>query len=216
MKNISIKVCGMKYQENIAALCSLHPDYMGFIFYEKSPRYVIGEISAVQLKAIDPYIKKVGVFVNASVDEIAASCKIYEIKIVQLHGEESPQICSVLKNKGFQVIKAFSMTDEFDFSTLEPYKKVCDFFLFDTKGNNYGGTGKNFNWDILSRYDNAVPFFLSGGIDVDNIKGLNNLTSLNIHALDINSKFEISPGLKDIEKIKLFKEQLNALPLFKI
>ena len=211
MKEIALKVCGMKFSENIASLAKLEPQYMGFIFYKKSPRYAAAELDLATLETLPSGIKKVGVFVNATTEEIAGLCKKFGMEVVQLHGHETPDQCLECKKLGYTVIKAFSMDENFNFKVLAPYTEVCDFFLFDTKSPDYGGTGRTFNWEILKRYNNVLPFFLSGGIDGANIQGIRELESMNIHAVDVNSKFEINPGLKDIEKIKSFKAQLKAI-----
>jgi phosphoribosylanthranilate isomerase len=197
----------MKYSTNISEALGLDPYYMGFIFYEKSKRYVGNQLDEKLLKSFSK-INKVGVFVNQEEEFILDQAKKYDFKFIQLHGNESPALCKNLKAKGYKVIKAFSLDENFDFSTTEPYKPVCDFFLFDTKGEDYGGTGKKFNWEILKKYDNEIPFFLSGGIDLEQAGQIKTLKGLNLHAIDINSRFETEPGLKDLGKIKKFIEQL--------
>ena len=215
MAGILLKVCGMKFKDNIEAVSTVEPTYMGFIFYQKSARYARQILDPQHLNNLSKAIVKVGVFVNSSTVEIDIICTEYGIKTIQLHGDELPEQCLELKQKGYKVIKAFSMVSGFDFLSLEPYIHACDFFLFDTKGENYGGTGRSFDWEILRDYNNALPFFISGGIDGNNLEKLKSLTGLNIHAVDINSKFEIEPGLKEVSKIKLFKEQLDALNSYK-
>lgn len=208
-----LKVCGMKYEENIAGLMELKPDYIGFIFYEKSKRYAGQELQSSFMKTMDPTMEKVGVFVNHPVAEVIRICDEFDIRTVQLHGEETPQQCRQLKEVGFKVVKAFSIDSGFDFSLLRPYVAFCDFFLFDTKGDNYGGTGRSFDWSMLENYDNSLPFFLSGGIDEGSLERLRLLPGLRLHALDINSRFEISPGLKDTLQIKSFMEKMNEIKL---
>jgi phosphoribosylanthranilate isomerase len=205
---MKIKVCGMKFPENIRQVADLHPDYMGFIFYAKSKRNVADTLDEKLLKNLHS-ILKVGVFVNEEVDFIVEQADKFGFKFIQLHGDESPEVCSKLKQTGLKVIKAFSVDEKFNFSDTQAYKAVCDFFLFDTKGDGYGGTGKKFDWKILQKYDNEIPFFLSGGIDLVQVEDIKNLRGLNIHALDINSKFEIEPGLKDAEKVKKFIQQFT-------
>jgi phosphoribosylanthranilate isomerase len=202
-----LKVCGMKYSGNIKDLAGLKPDYMGFIFYDKSKRYAGDELDPSVLKSLSG-IMKIGVFVNHSVDEIVGANDKFHFDLVQLHGDENPEFCFKLKEKGFKIIKAFSVDDHFDFKVLQPYKACCKYFLFDTKGANYGGNGRNFNWNVLKNYDNEIPFFLSGGIDIRNAEEIKNLDGLNIHAIDINSCFETEPGLKDIKKINEFISNL--------
>ena len=202
-----LKVCGMKYPDNIRKLSELKPDFIGFIFYDKSKRF-IGDGLDVSKLNIDKLIEKVGVFVNASIDYILEKLKKYSLDLVQLHGNESPEFCKELQQQSIKISKAFQVDENFDFSELASYYDVCDYFLFDTKTKLYGGSGKKFNWQVLEKYDNKKPFFLSGGIALDDIAEIKKLKNLNIYAIDINSKFEIEPGLKDIEKIKQFKEGL--------
>jgi len=193
---MKLKICGMKYRANIQEVAALQPDYLGFIFYEKSPRFCNGE-----LPEIPNTIAKVGVFVNAPLSEILNKIKAYNLQLVQLHGEESPEICEVLRLINIKVIKTFSIDDTFDFETLRPYEPVCDYFLFDTKGKHYGGNGTTFNWEILKKYPSQKPFFLSGGIGLEEISKLKQL-NLPIYVLDVNSKFETEPGLKNSNACK--------------
>ena len=197
----------MKYSNNIKQVAALAPDYMGFIFYPKTKRYV-GDLDESLLKGLGN-IKKVGVFVNSPIEEIADKVKRYSFDYVQLHGDETTEFCKEVYKKGIHIIKAFQVYDAFDFKLLEAYKPYCDFFLFDTKSEGYGGAGKSFNWDILKKYDNEIPFFLSGGVSLENAEDIKKLKGLNIHALDINSRFEIEPALKDVEKIKEFIKLVN-------
>ncbi|MGQ0829375.1 MAG: phosphoribosylanthranilate isomerase [Bacteroidota bacterium] len=200
---MKLKVCGLKYKENIEQVAVLHPDYMGFIFYPGSKRFVGNDFV---MPNISSNIKKVGVFVNATVDEIKEKVIKYKLDLVQLHGDESSQFCAQIKPI-VKVMKAFGINETFDFKILESYKNSCDYFLFDTKTSEYGGSGKQFDWTILKSYNNDIPFFLSGGLDLKNINNLQ-LTTCNLQpfAIDVNSKFEIEPGLKDIEKLKQLKK----------
>ena len=203
---MKLKVCGMKYNPKEVEL--LEPDYMGFIFWDKSPRHVSGIMPSISLK-----IKKVGVFVNASTEEILQKVAKYGLQMVQLHGKESPEDCKKLKNLNLGVIKAFGVDEAFDFSVLEPYEEVCDYYLFDTKGKLPGGNGYVFYWEVLENYPSTKPFFLSGGIGLENIDDI--LTFLYrpeskyCHAIDVNSRFENKPGLKNIEKLKEFKKRME-------
>ncbi|MBN2520377.1 MAG: DUF559 domain-containing protein [Bacteroidales bacterium] len=203
-KNLKIKVCGMRDKENIKQLCELQPDYIGFIFYPKSKRYAGEKINPGILKAIPGNIIKTGVFVNEKFEKIQECAIMNLLGAVQLHGEETPELCNQLKEAGLIVLKAFRISSSFDFKQLEPYKKSINYFLFDTYTEQYGGSGQKFNWDILRNYDNEIPVFLSGGISPDDAKKIQSMNWLNIYALDINSKFEIEPALKDIEKLKTF------------
>lgn len=196
---MKLKICGMKYPENILEVGALLPDYMGFIFWEKSARYFNGE-----MPKLPKSIKKVGVFVNASLDEILDKIEKYDLQAVQLHGHESVKFCESLKknsSKLIDVIKVFPILDTFDFSLLKPFESVCDFFLFDTKGKLPGGNGTTFEWKVLEKYPSTKPFFLSGGIGIEELESINEIlkTNLPIHAIDVNSKFEIEPGLKNIQ-----------------
>lgn len=188
----------MKYPENILEVSQLLPDYLGFIFYEKSSRYFDGEIPEIPKS-----IKKVGVFVNETLEEINSKIKKYKLDLIQLHGKETSEFCQNLKKSTIEIIKVFSVDDNFDFSELEPFENVCDYFLFDTKGKLHGGNGIIFNWQILGNYKSKIPLFLSGGIGIDEIEKIKQL-NLHIYAIDVNSKFEIKPGLKNIELLKRF------------
>lgn len=199
----------MRNKENIQSLLEIQPEYMGFIFYEKSPRFVGEELNADLLNSFPRSIKKVGVFVNAHPDFILRNVKKYGLEMVQLHGNETPEVCRGMRSRGLTIIKAFSIDQTFNFARLNNYKSFCDYFLFDTKGESYGGTGKAFNWEILKDYDNEKPFFLSGGIGPVHVEMITELKRMNLHAVDINSLFEKEPGLKDIEKVKSFARQLR-------
>ena len=198
----------MREPNNIVALSALQPDYMGFIFWAPSSRYV-----NEPTPKLDKSIKKTGVFVDASVDYIQSSISAHQLQAVQLHGEETPAYCQLIQNFGVEVIKAFSVKDTFNFSLLETYENSCDFFLFDTKGALPGGNGYAFDWSILKKYPSQKPFFLSGGIGLENTQEIKELlnTDLPLHAIDVNSKFEVAPGLKKIEDLTQFKKELYEL-----
>ena len=198
----------MREPDNIAALSALQPDYMGFIFWAPSSRYV-SEATPV----LDKSIKKTGVFVDASVDYIQNSISTHQLQAIQLHGEETPSYCQLVQGFGVEVIKAFSVKDAFDFSILEAYENSCDFFLFDTKGALPGGNGYSFDWSLLKEYPSQKPFFLSGGIGLENTQEIKELlnTDLPLYAIDVNSKFELAPGLKKIKDITQFKNKLYEL-----
>lgn len=198
-------------KHNIAEVAALQPDYLGFIFYEKSPRYFDGEIPA-----LPPRIKKVGVFVDEKISKVIDLCKKYSLDVIQLHGNETKEY--VLDLQGYLTLlypdvlvwKAFSVDEEFDFSEIKIFENKVDAFLFDTKGDFHGGNGKTFNWEVLKSYKYQTPFILSGGIGSEEIDSLKELlkTELPIHAIDVNSKFENEPGLKNIEDLKRFKNEL--------
>ena len=207
----------MRQQDNIEELVALKPNFIGFIFYEKSPRFVGEELNEEYIKTIPKSIKKVGVFVNANPGYILDMVKKYDLQYAQLHGNEMPDICRSLRQKGVNIIKAFSIDENFNFAMLNNYKSFCDLFLFDTKGDKPGGNGVPFDWKLLKKYDNEKPFFLSGGIDLDNIETIIELSkTLPVYGIDVNSLFETEPGVKDIAKLeKLFnlvriKEQEEA------
>lgn len=198
----------MRESQNIAALSELQPDYMGFIFWAPSSRYV-SELTP----ELNPSIKKTGVFVDASVDYIQSSIQNHQLHAIQLHGEETPNYCQLIQRFGVEVIKAFSVKDTFDFNSLAAYENSCDFFLFDTKGALPGGNGYIFDWSILKNYPSQKPFFLSGGIGLENTQEIKELlnTDLPLYAIDVNSKFEIAPAIKNIEQLKQFKNELYEL-----
>lgn len=200
----------MKYATNIAEIVAVQPDYMGFIFYPKSKRYVRKELSLETLDAIPISIEKVAVFVNESLENIIEICNRYGFKTIQLHGDETPDFAGKLSELGYTIIKAFSVDKNFDFKNTLPYRTFCSYFLFDTKGDGYGGTGHQFDWNLLINYDQITPYFLSGGIDIDHVEDIKKMTNFNIHAIDINSRFELEPGLKEVEKVKLFKHKMGV------
>ncbi|MCG8579981.1 MAG: phosphoribosylanthranilate isomerase [Bacteroidales bacterium] len=200
-----IKVCGMRDSSNINELIKLKPDYVGFIFYEKSPRYIehkpVVEFSAKT--------KKVGVFVNASERIINEKRIHFGLDIIQLHGDESPELCFLLKQSGARVMKVFRVDEGFDFQQTRRYQDYCDYFLFDTQTKAFGGSGKKFNWRLLKNYNNARPVFLSGGIGPDDVNEILEIKDLNLKAIDVNSKFEIKPALKDINLLSVFIDELR-------
>lgn len=221
---MKLKVCGMKL--NTAEVAALRPDYLGFIFWESSSRFFDGEIPE-----LPDHIQKVGVFVDASVEEIIDKIKKYDLQAVQLHGNESPEFCNALRVKSstplvrsnavkiplaettLKIIKVFSIKDNLDFSLLKPYEEVCDYYLFDTKGKLPGGNGYAFNWSVLKNYPSTKPYFLSGGIgleDADAIKEFRKRPECKYcYALDVNSRFEIEAGLKDVERLKKLRQKLK-------
>lgn len=206
---VGIKICGMKYPENIIEVASLLPDYMGFIFWEKSSRF-FDEV----IPDLPKSIKKTGVFVNETIQIILEKAKKHDLRAIQLHGDESAEFCLALKEQldsTIEIIKVFSIIDTFDFDVLKPFEDVCNYFLFDTKGKLPGGNGAVFDWKILENYSSSKPFFLSGGIGIEELKSVNEIlkTNLPIHALDLNSKFEIKPGLKNKTILKEFQCKLK-------
>lgn len=204
---IKVKVCGLKYPDNIAAVCSLDVDFIGFIFYDKSKRYV-GHASKQYIGSLKQPIK-VGVFVNADLTEICTKIDEFNLNMIQLHGNESPEFCKQLSRQtNLPLIKAFGIDHGFDWSILNPYTGIIDYFLFDTKSSSYGGTGVTFDWSQLNQYKLEDPYFLSGGLDADNIQQALAINDPRLYALDLNSKFEIEPGLKDIN---LLTHSINSI-----
>jgi len=202
---MKLKVCGLKYPNNINAIQNLNVDLMGFIFYEKSSRNV--EFSNDVIKTIvDLKAKKVGVFVNENINEIIRLKVMLKLDYIQLHGTESVEFCKGL-HPFSKIIKVFKVDDDFDFNTCKAFGFV-DYFLFETKGKLAGGNGVKFNWKILSRYEMNVPFFLSGGIGINEIEDLKKINYPQLAVVDVNSGFEIEVGLKNIELINQFKDEL--------
>ena len=219
---MKLKVCGMKYVENIQQVAILQPDYLGFIFYEKSKRNFEGIIPDLPKE-----IKKAGVFVNELPEIVVSLTEEYGLNMLQLHGDESLEYIQRLitifkesiaekkphlKYKMPELVKVFGIKDGFDFEILKPYESLVDFFLFDTKGKERGGNGITFDWSILKNYKLTKPFFLSGGIGLDEVSEIKKLQALNlpIYALDVNSKFEIEAGLKSVKNIEKFKKNLSV------
>ena len=200
---MKLKVCGMREADNIRDLLELEPDYMGMIFYEKSPRCVM-EMPNCDLSGVE----KVGVFVNAADEEMIEKTQTYGLDLLQLHGEEPVGQVKRLKEQGFKLIKVFSVTDELPIVSMQAYSPYVDYFLFDTKTPAYGGSGQKFDWGILKDYDLEKPFFLSGGIELDDLDAIRQLGMKQLYAIDVNSRFELAPAVKDIKKIKALKDKL--------
>ncbi|WP_439153406.1 phosphoribosylanthranilate isomerase [Winogradskyella sp.] len=202
---MKLKICGMKY--NTVEVAQLQPDYLGFIFYKNSPR----DFDDI-IPELPKGINKVGVFVDEHVEVIVDKIEKHKLDVIQLHGYESPDICRLLKGTKKKIIKVFSIKDEFDFSVLDDYEDTCDYFLFDTKGKLPGGNGYTFNWDVLKDYPSTKPYFLSGGIGLDEIEKIKEFkqseASKYCYAIDVNSKFEIEAGLKNIEELEKFKNEI--------
>ncbi|MCL9770436.1 phosphoribosylanthranilate isomerase [Flavobacterium sp. HXWNR69] len=201
----------MKYPENITEISALQPDYLGFIFWEKSKR----NMTLDSIPELHETTKKVGVFVDASIQEIAAKINQYQLDIIQLHGNESFIICENVKKLGVEVIKVFSMDSTFNFSKLKEYVFAVDYFLFDTKGKLPGGNGITFDWTILENYHFNVPYFLSGGIGTTEIDGLKKLlkspAANKCYGIDVNSRFEKKLGIKNKIKLQKFKKLLYEI-----
>ncbi|MDZ7880903.1 MAG: phosphoribosylanthranilate isomerase [Saprospiraceae bacterium] len=214
---MEVKVCGMRETDNIRDLIQLPIDYIGFIFYKKSARYV-ELIPTLKDSKRFKNIKKVGVFVNAEIDFILNTIKKFNLNVIQLHGKETPQYlrdlklnCKRINLPTIEFWKVFSIDDSFDFNETKPYEQLADKFLFDTKTPQHGGSGQKFNWDLLNNYTGQTPFFLSGGISIADTEGVKNVQHPQFWGLDVNSKFEITPALKDIQMLHSFLDTLGLL-----
>lgn len=198
---MKIKICGLKHPGNIEIIAALAPDYMGFICYPSSPRFIADDIQAETLAALPGNIYKTAVFVNESADSITKLIDTYNFGAIQLHGNERPEFCKSFKGKVI-VIKAFGVDKNFDFEQLKQFVGSVDYFLFDTKTDKHGGSGKIFDWTLLDKYKLNIPFFLSGGLSLENLEEIKSINHPQFYGVDLNSKFEIEPGLKDIDKLK--------------
>jgi phosphoribosylanthranilate isomerase len=208
-KILKIKVCGMRDEQNISNLLLLNPDLIGFIFYAKSPRFVSDKLLNNKTFDAIPSSKKVAVVVNETIENVLEIAKKHHIQNIQLHGKETPNECQQLKEKGFTIIKAFGIHESFDFQELKLYEEKVDYFLFDTKGKQEGGNGVTFNWNLLHQYTLSTPFLLSGGIGIEEMNNLRYFSHNQYIGLDLNSKFEIEPALKDMEKLKVFIQEVR-------
>lgn len=206
---MKIKVCGMRHPQNIEALGNLPVNFMGLIFYPNSPRFA-GDLLPEELLVLLPdHIRKVGVFVNADLDYLLETAEKYGFHYIQFHGNESVEFIRKVKSSlKVKTIKAFNVAKAEDFEATEAYSGEVDYFLFDTKTDQHGGSGKKFDWEILKAYQGETPFFLSGGIASEDASALKSLNHPKLFAIDINSKFELEPGLKDISKIDHFTKQI--------
>ncbi len=206
---MKIKVCGLRDKRNVKELMALPLDYMGFIYYSKSARYVGDDLDAEIMKMIPLHIRKVGVFVNETTENILALAKKYQLDVIQLHGDESSEDCRLIKDSGLEVFKAFQLHESFQFELLEGYHKTCDYFLFDRKSDSYGGSGKKFNWEILKKYKGETAFFLSGGIGIEDIEAVNAFQHSKLFGLDVNSGFESSPAVKNVMLVDEFLKSVR-------
>lgn len=197
----------MKIPENITTVAALQPDYMGFIFYSKSPRFA-GNLNFEVIKNLPAEICPVGVFVNTPIDIILQTTHRYGLRTVQLHGNETPTSCKILQDNNLFVIKAISISDASDLDLANDYQSCCDYLLFDTKTPLRGGSGKQYDWNILQNYMGDRPFFLSGGIGSEDAERILSFVHPKLKAIDINSRFETEPGVKNTETLKTF---LNAI-----
>lgn len=194
----------MRETDNIRALEALDVDMMGFIFYPKSPRCIC------ELPAYLPrHAKRVGVFVDAEKKEIEMLADRFGLEYIQLHGSESPDYCRSLRTTGLRLIKAFSIATRTDMESTAAYEPYCDYFLFDTRCQQHGGSGNQFDWTLLNHYKGRTPFLLSGGINAHSAGALKALTHPRLEGFDLNSRFELAPGVKDIERINLFLKEMK-------
>ncbi len=204
-----IKVCGMKFAENIIDVAALKPDFMGFIFYPKSARYA-QPLDIASLNALPKSIKKMAVFVNEDLENILTIATKYNLDGVQLHGYELVNMCKELRRAGFIVIKAFPIAEAYNFKVCKAYEGACDFFLFDTKTDSYGGSGLKFNWGMLKEYTGETKFLLSGGIAPDDVEAILKIKHPKFAGIDLNSRFEVKPGMKNIELLNSFITELSV------
>lgn len=206
-RNLKIKVCGMRLPQNIDDVAALTIDYMGFIFYPQSKRFV----DHIPFAPSTSGLKRTGVFVNDRVAHIKAKIAECSLQAIQLHGDEDVAFCQQLAQPGIQLIKAFGIDDDFEWESVEPFLNDVDLFLFDTKSATYGGTGHRFNWQKLTDYPHNKPYFLSGGLSLANIEEAKNFDDDRLFGVDLNSKFEIEPGLKNIstltQALKLLRDE---------
>ncbi len=197
-----LKICGLTDSQNIKDVIGINPDYIGFIFYQKSKRYVGTKLNNDVILNIPKTIKKVGVFVNAELSEVISKINLYGLDLVQLHGDESPDYCLQIYQYA-RVIKSFGINEAFNFSVCKSYSTACNYFLFDTASKEYGGSGKTFDHNLLKNYKEKIPFFLSGGVGLAEAQFIkDNLNNKFLHAIDVNSRFENDLLQKDITQLK--------------
>lgn len=208
---MKVKVCGITSYKQFIGATKAGADYAGFIFHEPSARCIPADINASAIAEYDGTVKKIGVFVNVEEEKIREKIKAFNLNAIQLHGNESNEFCRRFTSD-IEVVKAISVREsENDFiAQIEYYEHCCHYFLFDTASPGYGGTGRKFSWSKLNR-DITKPFFLSGGIGLEDADAIADFFHPAMFAVDINSRFEVYPGIKDMEKVKLFIEKINEL-----
>ncbi len=209
---MNIKVCGLTQLKQLQQLDALNVAFAGLIFHKDSPRYVVGKIAKDELKDADFDLKKVGVFVNADYDEIMQMIEDYGLDVVQLHGDETPELCEELSDE-VEVIKAFSISDKITSidDMIVDYDDVCDYYLFDTASKNgkVGGTGEKFDWKLVKKSKIEKPFFLSGGISLDDLELIKSFKHPDYYGIDVNSRFEKSPGIKDMAMLLKLRQGIK-------
>ena len=208
---LKVKVCGMLNAYNVTELVKLNPDYIGFIFYPGSKRFIGPVVPKEIMNSIPGSTRKTGVFVDEPILSLIENFRINNLDLVQLHGNELPEYCENLQRLGIPVIKAFSISPHFDFQSIGIYEQFCEYFLFDTASILRGGSGLKFDWEILSDYHGNTPFFLSGGIQPGDSAKIISLNHPKLIAVDLNSGFEVEPGIKDISRLKTFIEDLRSI-----
>ena len=211
-KDLIVKVCGLADNENIIEIDNLNIDFIGMIFYSKSPRFIVDKVT--DMKMLNETLskvsaKKTGVFVNESLENILKYASDFSLDYIQLHGNESIDICDGLKSMGYGVIKALNIGESSDFVKCEKYEPYVDFFIFDTPCKGYGGSGEKFDWQLLREYNYSKDFLLSGGISFDDSEEILNIDIERFIGVDLNSRFELKPALKDIEMFRSFIEKLR-------
>ncbi len=206
---MKLKVCGMTKYDQLLQLDQLGVDFAGLIFYDKSKRFVGDKLKGHASDIRELQIKKVGVFVNSDTDTIQKAVEEYDLSFAQLHGDESPAFCEQV-NGIVSVIKAIRIgADTKIEEQLKSYNESCAYFLFDTDSKDYGGTGKKFNWEVLQNATIAKPFFLSGGIGLEDVNEVKSFQHPQLFAIDVNSRFETEPGIKDMRKVGAFLSELK-------
>lgn len=206
---MKVKVCGLNNPENALEVALVGPDMVGFVFHSASPRLIRQPFGEEFNRSIPSNTKRVGVFVNAPLDAVLTAKTSYSLDVVQLHGGESPDYCSRLMGLGIPVIKAFSVDERFDFLAANAFRHCCSMFLFDASGPQGGGNGIPFRWALLNSYHLDHPFLLSGGISLEHAQQLRQLNHPAMLGVDINSRFEISPGIKDVDRVREFIDTIH-------
>lgn len=212
MKQVNIKVCGLAHTENIHEVAATRPDYMGFIFYAKSPRYAVS-LNVGVMKELGSMAITTGVFVDAEIADVVKTAEKYSLRAIQLHGIETPAYCQELRVQlpKIELIKAFGVDSAFNFQRLLAYEDCVDYFLFDTQSAAKGGTGKRFDWSLLLNYADSKPYFLSGGIGPEDVSEIKAIGDPRLYAVDINSRFEVSAGVKDASMAREFIQNIRSV-----